>query len=188
MTVTLDECLSSQAVQALREARLDAALLRAEIPEEAGLAVHRLLDEAMVVAVPATHPLAAGDAPRPLTDFAAARFIAFARVEGPGMFDATLSACLKAGFTPQLGQEAPRITSALGLVAAGLGVALVPDSLRRVQMDGVAWCALAAADRPTVSLRLATRREAGSPALRNFVALVRRCFAMPDEPGSPAGT
>ena len=38
-----------------------------------------------------------------------------------------MAACLRAGFTPRLGQEAPRITSALSLVAVGLGVSLVPE-------------------------------------------------------------
>lgn len=179
VTVSLEECLSRQAVQGLSEARLDAAFVRADLPAEAGLAVHPLLDEPMMAAVPAAHPLAAATSPRPLGDFAGETFIAFARADGPGMFDATLGACLRAGFTPRLGQEAPRITSTLGLVAAGLGIAIVPASMRRVQMDGVAYCELAPPDRPTVPLRLATRREPASPALRNFVALVRRTFAAP---------
>jgi DNA-binding transcriptional LysR family regulator len=184
VAVTLDECLSRQAVQGLAEARLDAAFVRADLPEVVGLTVYRLLDEPMVVAVPAAHPLARDrDAtPRSLRDFAAEPFIAFARVEGPGMFDATLAACLKAGFTPRLGQEAPRITSTLGLVAAGLGIALVPASMRRVRMDGVAYCDLAVADQPTVPLHLAIRREPGSTILRNFVDVVRRAARAPDGP------
>lgn len=175
VAVTLEECLSRQAVQGLAEARLDAAFVRAELPAEAGLTVHRLLEEPMVVALPAAHRLAegAGGAPRALKDFAGEPFIAFARVEGPGMFDATLAACLRAGFTPHLGQEAPRITTTLGLVAAGLGVALVPASLRRVHMDGVAYCELVPADRPTVPLHLATRRDAGAAVLKSFLASVR---------------
>lgn len=176
ISVTLDECLSRQAVGGLKEARLDVAFVRAEIQEPAELMFHRLIEEPMVVALPSSHPFARepAAAPRPLRAFAGETFIAFARVEGPGMFDATLAACLRAGFTPRLGQEAPRITSTLGLVAVGLGVALVPASMRRVQMDGVAYCDLALADRPTVPLHLATRRGMGSAVLRNFVDLVRR--------------
>ena len=176
VSVTLDECLSRQAVQGLKEARLDAAFVRAEVTEAGELTVHRLIEEPMVVALPASHALAQepSAAPRPLGAFAGETFIAFARVEGPGMFDATLAACLRAGFTPRLGQEAPRITSTLGLVAAGLGVALVPASISRVHMDGVAFCDLVPVDRPTVPLHLATRHGAGSSVLRNFVDLVRR--------------
>jgi DNA-binding transcriptional LysR family regulator len=176
VSVTLDECLSRQAVQGLKEARLDAAFVRAELPEAGELTVHRLLDEPMVVALPAAHALAREPAAsaRPLRAFAGESFIVFARTDGPGMFDATLAACLKAGFTPRLGQEAPRITSTLGLVAAGLGVSLVPASMRRVQMDGVAYCDLLPAERPTVPLHLALCRGGGSAVLRNFVDLVRR--------------
>jgi DNA-binding transcriptional LysR family regulator len=175
VSVTLDECLSRQAVLGLAEARLDAAFVRAKLPDARELTIHRLIEEPMVVALPAAHPLAPGPVPlrRPLRDFAEEAFIAFARVEGPGMFDATLAACFHAGFTPRLGQEAPRITSALGLVAVGLGVALVPASVRRVHLDGVAYCDLTPEDCPTVPLHLAVRREAGSAALRSFVALVR---------------
>lgn len=184
VSMALDECLSRQALEGLKEARLDAAFVRAELPEPGEVTVHRLIEEPMVVALPASHAFTQEQAPvpRPLSDFAAETFIAFGRVEGPGMFDATLAACLKAGFTPRLGQEAPRITSTLGLVAAGLGVALVPASMRRVQMDGVAYCELVPAERPTVPLHLAVRRGAGSAVLRNFVDFVRRAAkeAAPD--------
>jgi DNA-binding transcriptional LysR family regulator len=174
VTVTMDECLSRQAMTGLKEARLDVAFIRAEI-EDPDLTVYRLIREPMVVALPAAHPLAAGPStPSPLAAFAGETFIAFARVEGPGMFDATTAACLKAGFSPRIGQEAPRITSTLGLVAVGLGIAVVPDSMRRVQMDGVAYRQLAKEDRPTVPLHLAARRSTASAATRNFVDLVRR--------------
>ena len=185
VTVTLEECLSRQAAQGLTEARLDVAFVRAEWPAEVGMTVHHVLDEPTVMAVQAAHPLVQDQAapPHSLRDFASEPFIVYARVEGPAMFELTLAACLKAGFTPRLGQEAPRITSTLGLVATGLGVALVPTSLRRVHMDGVAYCELAPEDCPTVPLRLVTRREPGSAVLRNFVDVVRRESRALREPG-----
>ena len=97
------------------------------------------------------------------------------------MFDATLAACLRAGFTPRVTQDAPRTTTTLGLVAVGLGIALVPASMRRMHMDGVAYCEVAPADCPTVPLGLATRREPGSAALHNFVDLARRAARAADE-------
>ncbi|MBB5696522.1 LysR family transcriptional regulator [Muricoccus pecuniae] len=173
VTVTMDECLSRQAITGLKEARLDVAFVRAEI-EDPDLTVYRLIREPMVVALPAAHPLAAGPpTPSSLAAYADETFIAFARVEGPGMFDATATACLKAGFSPCIGQEAPRITSTLGLVAVGLGIAIVPDSMRHVQMDGVTYRQLLEEDRPVVPLDLATRRGAASAVIRNFTDLVR---------------
>jgi DNA-binding transcriptional LysR family regulator len=183
VTVTLDECLSRQAVQGLKQAQLDAAFVRAELLEAGGLTIYPLVQEPMVVALPAAHAIALEpeQVPRPLSAFAEDTFIVFARVEGPGMFDATMAACLRAGFTPRVGQEAPRITSTLGLVAAGLGVALVPASMRRVHMDGVVYCDLVPAERPSVPLHLAVRRGPGSAVLRNFVDLVRRAFALSEK-------
>ncbi|MCR0984982.1 LysR substrate-binding domain-containing protein [Roseomonas populi] len=173
VTLTMEECLSRQAVAGLKDARLDVAFVRAEI-EDAELTVHRLIREPMVVALPAAHSLAAPSTPSPLAAFAGETFIAFARQEGPGIFDATAAACLRAGFSPHIGQEAPRITSTLGLVAVGLGIAIVPASMRHVRMDGVAYRELVEEDRPAVPLDLALRRGGASAAIRNFTDLVRR--------------
>ena len=62
----------------------------------------------------------------------------------------------------------------LNLVAAGLGVSLVPESLQRMRLDGVVFRRLAAAAQPKAPLYLATRRGEMSAAVRNFLALVKR--------------
>src|SRR5438067_2225806 len=77
---------------------------------------------------------------------------------GPGLYDAIIAACQRAGFSPLVGQEAPRILSTLSLVAAGLGVSLVPASLERLGMDGVVFRRLSAETRPQAPLNLAHRR------------------------------
>jgi len=59
------------------------------------------------------------------------------------MYDSTIAACQAAGFSPRVGnlgastQLAPRITSTLSLVGAGLGITFVPASLQRMNMEGV---------------------------------------------------
>lgn len=173
--VSMDECLSSQALQGLLESRLDAAFVRAVLPRHEGLTVHRLLDEPMIMALPANHRLAGGEgAPAcRLAEFAEDGFIAFARREGPGMFEATLSACMAAGFVPRVAQDAPRITSTLSLVSVGLGVAMVPRSVRRLHLEGIAFRELAEDEQPTVPVDLVHRSAAGSAVLDRFVAHVR---------------
>jgi DNA-binding transcriptional LysR family regulator len=64
--------------------------------------------------------------------------------------------------------------STLNLVAAGLGVSLVPESLQRMRLDGVVFRRLAGAAPPQAPLYLATRRGETSAAVRNFLALVKR--------------
>ena len=131
----------------------------------------------MVVALPSGHAAAKMKDPREpvaLKSFFAETFIVYGRRFGPGLYDATMQACRAAGFDPRLGQEAPRITSTLGFVATGLGIALVPASMQRVSMDGVVYRSLAGPVQPTAVLNLASRRGDPSLAVRQFANLVKR--------------
>ena len=177
VSVTLEECLSTEAIQRLRGEQIDVAFLRAPVADPQGLAVHHLLDEPMVVALPHSHELAGSDRrsePIRLRALAEETFIVFGGSAGPGIADASLAACHRAGFSPRLGQQAPRIASTLGLVSAGLGVALVPASIQRVQVDGVAYRRLLPREWPTAVLNFALRRGDPSAIVRNFFDLVRR--------------
>src|SRR5262249_19429543 len=155
--------------------QMDVAFLRAPLAEPQSLVVNPLLVEPMVVALPSDHALARRDRGGALSlkDLAGETFIIYARQLGPAFYEATMAACLKAGFSPRLGQEAPRITSALSLVAVRLGVSLVPACMQRMTMDGIAYRPLKGTQ-PKAVLNLASRRGEPSPVVRNFVMLVRR--------------
>ena len=177
VSLTLDECLRKEALERLRDGQLDVAFMRATLDESHDLFVNPLLVEPMVAALPSDHALARGDrggAPIALKDLAGETFIIYARQLGPAFYEATMAACLKAGFSPRLGQEAPRITSALSLVAVGLGITLVPACMQRMTMDGIAYRRLKGTAQPKAVLNLASRRGNSSPVVRNFVNLARR--------------
>lgn len=177
MSLTLEESGTTDLIDYLRKERIDAAFIRTAIPNQEGLAVNLLLQEAMVLALPRAHVLARRAGPNkalPLKALADETFVVYRRHNGPGLYDAILSACNAAGFSPHVGQEAPRIVSTLNLVAAGLGVSLVPESLQRMRLDGVVFRRLAGAAPPKAPLYLATRRGETSAAVRNFLALVKR--------------
>lgn len=177
VSLTLEECLSPELLKRLRNEQMDAAFLRTPMAEPEDLVINSLLEEPMVVALPSTHTLAQNggdDAVLSLKDLARETFIVYARQHGPGLYDATTVACLKAGFSPRLGQEAPRITSALSLVAAGLGISVVPASLQRMAMDGVAYRRLKGAAQPKAVLSVASRRGDPSAVVRHFLNLARR--------------
>lgn len=136
-----------------------------------------LLQEAMVLALPHAHSLARRaslNKALSLKALADETFIVYRRHNGPGLYDAILSACNAAGFSPRIGQEAPRIVSTLNLVAAGLGISIVPESLQRMHMDGVVYRRIAGAAQPKAVLYLATRRGETSAAVRNFLALAKQ--------------
>lgn len=174
VALTLDESGTTELIDDLRNERVDAAFIRTPVADPMGITVNPLLEEAMLVALPATHALAASDTELPLASLAAETFIVYRRPSGPGLYDAIFAACHAAGFSPIVGQEAPRIVSTLNLVAAGLGIAVVPASLARMQMDGVIYRPLRSSGQPRAPLLLATRRGDTGAVVRRFLDVVKR--------------
>ena len=176
VSLVLEESGSSELVQALHNEEIDAAFIRSPVADVMGLTVRPLLEERMVVAMPSGHPLGKGAnkaPPLPLSAFAKETFILYKRPGGPGLYDTIITACRSAGFSPRVGQEAPRIISTLNLVAAGLGVSVVPESLRRLQMDGVVYRRLTDNSRLSAPLILACRRGENAAAVQRFIDLVQ---------------
>jgi DNA-binding transcriptional LysR family regulator len=73
-------------------------------------------------------------------------FILFPREFAPGLYDLVIAACQSAGFTPRLAQEAIQMQTILGLVAAGLGVAVVPHCMSKLERSDVRYLALDSTD------------------------------------------
>jgi len=186
VSLTMEENLRMETMEQLRGGQMDVAFLRASIAAPEGLVVYPLLEEPMVAALPSGHPLARSapsqDAALPLRALAGETFIAYARQQGPALYEAMAAACLQAGFSPQLGQEAPRISTALSLVATGFGVTLVPASMRRMALEGVTYRDLTGAAKARAFLSIAARRDDSSGIVRNFVALVRRAAQRKAQP------
>jgi len=174
VSIALDEDGTTQLIQNLREERVDVAFIRTPVADPAGLVVDPLLEEKMVVALPDQHVLAKrDDAGLDLKRLAGETFIVYRRHSGPGLYDAIFAACHAAGFSPLVGQEAPRIVSTLNLVAAGLGLSLVPASLQRMHMDGVTYRAITGRHQLVAPLHLASRRGEASPVVRRFLSLAK---------------
>ncbi|HVH79004.1 MAG TPA: LysR family transcriptional regulator [Stellaceae bacterium] len=177
VALALEESGTTELVEALRARAIDAAFVRSPVGENADLFVRPLLDEPMVAALPSGHALSAAHDPLPLAALAGETFILYRRPVGPGLHDAIIAACDRAGFSPRIGQEAPRMLSTLSLVAAGLGVTVVPASMSRLEAEGVAYRPLDSSAPLTAPLNLAYRRDEISAAVRRFVALVQRSAA-----------
>ncbi len=169
--LALAEDGTPELAQALRDERLDAAFVRSTSSDTSGLLLEPLFEEPMVAALPPGHPLAGW--PIALSALAGETFDFYRRPTGPGLYDAILSACYAAGFSPIVAQEAPRMSSTLGLVAAGLGVSIVPASMQRMNVEGVAFAGLEDAAGLTAPMLLATRRREPSGLVASFRSQVR---------------
>ena len=175
VALALEESGTAELVNGLRAERLDVAFVRSAAPDGEGVAFYDLFEEPMFAALPATHRLAqAAGKGLALAALAGEPFVLYRRASGPGLHDAIVGACQAAGFTPRTEQEAPRITATLNLVAAGLGVTLVPQSLCGLQPEAIVYRPLTGRPRLVAPLRLACRTVDHSAAARRFVALVRR--------------
>jgi DNA-binding transcriptional LysR family regulator len=176
ISLTVEESLTNDLIERLRNQKVDVAFLRTPVPDPKEFAISPLLEEPMVIALPRGHPRAqrGPGAGVPLRALAGETFLVYGRPAWMGQYEAIVAECHAVGFTPRVGQEAPRVTSALGLVAAGLGISLVPASLQRLNMDGVKYRRLTCHARPKAILNLATLRGDVSPVLLRFVNLVKR--------------
>jgi len=174
VVLTMEEFLTSELINRLRDERIDVAFIRNVVSNADGLTVIPLIEEPMSVALPSTHPLARCDNGAALSfkRLARERFILYGP-PGEALHDRTIAACDAAGFSPIVGQHVARITSGLSLVAAGLGISIIPSSMQRLTMEGVAFRRLKGSVRPKAILNLASRRGDPSAVVRHFLILVR---------------
>jgi DNA-binding transcriptional LysR family regulator len=164
----LEEANTTRLFAGLRDGSLDAAFLRPGALGSEAFQLRLLSEEPMMVALPANHP-SAGGPEVDLADLEKDSFLLFPRAIGPTLYDSIIGACRKAGFDPVIGQLAPQLTSMITLVAAELGVSIVPASMSQLQITGVAYRTIAG-EFPVTPLALAYRRGETSATVRNFVA------------------
>lgn len=173
VSVVLEEAGTGELLDALVHEKLDAAFIRSPLSGSQSLQDQPILVEPMLLALPTEHPLAVdAQSPLPLAALATEAFVLYRRRVGLGLYDAILVACREAGFSPQVVQEAPRMTATLSLVAAGLGVSIVPASMQRLRGDGIAYRELTECRSLVAPLHLATRVGDGSAVLRRFKEMV----------------
>ena len=179
--VDLSEATSDVQLAELRAGRSDCGILLGPVVADdhdpggaaragAGLVYRALLSESMVLALPATHARAGPGAPIALKTLAGEAFICSPRHVAPRLYDAIIGACAAAGFSPRIVQEAIQMQTIISLVSAGMGVALVPESIMSLKRPGVIYRRLRGAH-PLLEVGLAWRADNPSAVLGNFVAL-----------------
>jgi DNA-binding transcriptional LysR family regulator len=164
----------------LRDGSLDLGVLR---PPATGddLELRSLDVEPLVLAAPADHRLAEEPVVG-MSDLRSEPFVVYAGHRST-VNDAVLASCKAAGFAPRQEHEAPGTAVLLALVAAGLGIGLVPASVRAVPLAGVVFRDVAGAG--SVELALAWRRDARSPLVRSVIdALEQAGVVAPAQPAS----
>ncbi|HEX8476801.1 MAG TPA: LysR family transcriptional regulator [Telluria sp.] len=171
--IILQEATSDIQLDDLLHARIDCGFLIPPLPDKARATLDymKVLEEPLILAAP-SGLTGLQDGPIRLQDLPALPLIIFPRKISPALHDAILSCFTAAGVTPVIGQEAIQMQTIVGLVSAGMGLALVPQSVSNLMRPGVEYRALAAVT-PLVETGLAWRRDNASPVLHGFLELLR---------------
>jgi DNA-binding transcriptional LysR family regulator len=169
--LALQEATSDVLLAGLRQGDLDVGVVLPPV-DAPGLEYVPLVQDTLIAALPADAAQARGRGPIRLASLAGEPFILFPRRVGTSLYDAIVGACRRAGFAPRIEQEAIQMQTIVSLVAARMGVALVPASLEHLRRTGVAYRPLADA-RGRVEIGIAWRTGDDAPAVRAFVALAR---------------
>jgi len=174
ISLTLAEYNSGDLIELLRSERIDAAFIRLNPAPADGLVAFLLMNEANVVALPARHKLAGTGEDTSLTLRSLADETIIIQGGRLGMLADTIAPFHAAGINPRI-EEGPRLASTLNLVAVGLGVSILPESLlQRMHVDGVVYRRLKGRYLPVTPLKLASRRGDPSAVVRQFLNFVRQ--------------
>jgi len=178
--VSLDLHANSAAnlTEALIRKEVQVAVIRAAVARPADLIFKQLAQENMLIALPVDHYLVSRTASGPnppisLLALAGERLILVRRHAAPGMYSNVVDACHKAGFEPLIVAEVEQMLTSINLVAAGVGISLVPASIREIRQEGIVYCPILDAPSLVAPLTLVYRRGEARPIVTDFIELSR---------------
>ncbi len=159
------EINTREQIAPLNEGNLDLGLMRNTLLPDT-LAWQVILREPLLAMIHRDHPLAAKVGVS-LAELAREPFVFFDPHVGTGLYDDILGLLRRYNLTPSITQEVGEAMTIIGLVAAGLGVSILPASFRRVQLNEMRWVPILEADAVSeMWLVWAKHHEQGTAAQR----------------------
>ena len=139
VVMTLRELTSLEQLHELGERTLDVGVLRkVDVGAPKGITIVAWYRTPLVAAIPLDHPRAASDL-LSLNDLKNESFIMYPRGAGTGIYWQVIDLCTAAGFRPRVVREVIESSTIIGLVAAGVGIAIVPADMNCIQFSGVVY-------------------------------------------------
>lgn len=185
--LSVQEGCTRTLTEGLLNGRFDVGLLHPPVAEEAedALALETVASEPLIAALPEEHPLA-GRAEIPVAGLADDPFVLCPRNNGPHHHDAIVAVCRAAGFGPRMVNESGLPQTVIGLVAAGVGVSLVWESMGNLKRPGIAYARLAGST-PRLETAVARRRGNPSAVVRAFVEVTKGLGSTVSRVDGPTG-
>lgn len=161
--VHLRELSTPMQITALREEEIDIGVLRPPI-QDSSLATEVVSTVPCVLAVPRNHPLVV-TSHLTLEDLSPYPFVMLSRKTWAGLYDQILGLC-----NPLIRQEALEFQTVIGLVAAGLGIAVVPESAMNLHSQDVVYLSMKG-QLPEARMGVCWRKNERSPLVREFIRM-----------------
>lgn len=168
--IDLREATTDIQLDNLVDGKIDIGLLLPPFTDKANQVLDYMpvLSEPLIAAVPSG--IWAEDQPIGLQALVKLPLVIFPRHISPSFYDTILRCFHEAGATPHIAQEAIQMQTIVGLVSAGMGIALVPQSVSNLKRPGVDYLPLDS-KAPLIETGLAWRRDNPSPVLHAFLSL-----------------
>jgi DNA-binding transcriptional LysR family regulator len=178
--ISFNELTTMEQLKALKDGRIDVGFGRLKF-EDAAIRRIVLREEPLIVALPVGHRLARSEAPLKMSDLMHDTLIVYPKTPRPSFADQVLATFRDRMLVPQQVLEVRELQIAIGLVGAGQGIAIVPDSLQGMIRTDVCYCPID--DRQAVSpIIFSVRAMDRSQELVNMLAVI---YAIYEERGIP---
>lgn len=176
VTLKFSEGNAATLMAAISSGKLDLGFLRMPVSHPAELAFQRLAEEEMLLVLPSGHALLKKRAGKAMPTIALKtlrdeQFILVRNPGASGMYSNFIEACVHAGFTPTIAVEVDGMLTNICLVAAGVGVSVVPASMQGFHDEQVRYCRiLESGARLKAPLTLVSRPADQAPTVQQFLA------------------
>ncbi len=163
------ELTSAEQIQSLKVRSIDLAIVRTPLAGIDDFELKVIQRERMIAVLPACHPLARKRALK-LQQLKDETFLVFPADRVLSLHAKTLMACHAAGFSPRIGLSAWQMPTMVGLIAAGMGVALLPEQIENMPHAGVVYRPLTdLSEFLDLEIALAWNADIQNPASVNIV-------------------
>lgn len=169
INIIVKQMSTSEQVQALNEQKIQIGLLCPPI-DKTNLFIKDIHEQNFISVIPENHFLDDGRSIVNVRDLNKLPFIMTPRSIGPGYYDSVINICFESGFSPNIIQEAADLHTCISLVSTGMGVSLVPASLKQYQKKGVVFKNIDTIKNTRIAL--AWKQDNTSNVLNHFLDIV----------------
>jgi DNA-binding transcriptional LysR family regulator len=172
VVIDLQERPTAELLERLRREQLDAVFVRVLGPVDSAFSSRRFAQADYGLAIPADHPLRRRKRVS-VRDLDGQQLLFFPRTLHPAVYDDWLARFEQANVRPRIVQEIRTLQTELTLVAAGMGIALIAEPVKRQLPHGVVWRKLSG-PRPVVDVHVVWRKDDTSPVVAGFLSLLEQ--------------